>query len=176
MKRILMLCFAVLLLCQATVFAANTPHFIPKEELCIGGISLDCPLGYVKEVYGEPTEIIRREHKTNSGKIGTLHYITYKYSDTFVIQGVFSDRRPQGEDEARITFIYVDDNSLSTPSGFTVGMPYSKVAEMFGQERQITRQGHTMYAYTTDRGGFFELAFFVDNTNTITAIQVSSQE
>ncbi len=173
MKRIMMFCCAVLLLCQATAFAAN---FIPKEELCIGGISLDCTLGYVKEVYGEPTEIIRREHKTNSGKIGTLHYITYKYSDTFVIQGVFSDRRPQGEDDARITFIYIEDSSLSTPSGFTVGMPYSAVAEMFGEERKITRQGRSIYSYSTDRGGFYRLDFYVDNADTITAIQVWSQE
>ena len=176
MKRILMICFAVLMLCQAKAFAAADPHFIPKEELSIGGISLECTLGYVKEIYGEPTEVVRREHKTNSGKIGTLTYITYKYSDTFVIQGVISDRKPQGEDEARILFIYIDDNSLSTPSGFTVGMPYSAVAEMFGEKRKITRQGRNIYSYSTDRGGFFRLDFYVDDTETIKAIQVWSQE
>ena len=55
-------------------------------------------------------------------------------------------------------------------------MPYSKVAEMFGRERQITRQGRTIYSYSTDRGGFFSLDFYVDDTEIIKAIQVWSQE
>ncbi len=175
MKRILMICFAVLMLCQATTFAAPTSHFIPKEELSIGGISLECTLGYVKKIYGEPTEVIRTEHKTNSGKIGTIYYIQYNYSDTFFVTGTLSDRKPQEEDDARIITIFIKDNSLSTPSGFKVGMPYSAVAEMFGKERKITRQGITFYGYAPDRGGWNNINFHVDDKDIITAITVYSQ-
>lgn len=172
MKRILMLCFAVLLLCQATAFASN---YIPKEELCIGGISLDCTLGYVKEIYGEPKEVTWKETGKAGSKMGISYYITYKYSDAFVVDGKLSERQSGGEDEARIVAISIKDNSLSTPSGFTVGMPYAVVAEMFGERPKVTRQGMTFHKYAPDISGIRGINFHVDDAETITAITVYSQ-
>ncbi len=175
MKRLLMICFAVLMLCQATAFAANTPHFIPKEELCIGGISLDCTLGYVKEIYGEPKEVTWKEKGKAGSKMGIVYYIMYKYSDTFIVEGKLSEQDSQGENGARIVSIYIQDNSLSTPSGITVGMPYSAVVDMFGERHQMTYNGRVWYPYAQDRAGIRLINFYVDDTNTITAINVYSQ-
>ncbi len=172
MKKILMICFAVLVLCQATVFAAD---FIPKEELCIGGINLDCTLGYVKEIYGEPKEVIREERGKAGTKVGIIYYITYKYSDAFFVTGKLSERESQGEDGARIVSILIKDNSLATPSGFTVGMPYSAVVEMFGERHKTTYKDVSFYSYSPDRGGNRIISFYVNDAETITEINVYSQ-
>ncbi len=168
----LMLCFSILLLWQATAFA----HFIPKEELRIGGIGLDCTLGYVKEIYGEPKEVVRKETGKAGTKTGIIYYISYKYSDTFVVQGKLSERDSRGEEGARVVTIFIEDNSLCTPSGFTVGMPYAAVAEMFGEQPKITRQGITFHGYSPDRSGWSTINFHVDDAGTITAITLYSQD
>lgn len=172
MKRLLMICFAVLLLCQATVFAAP---IIPKEELAIGGISLDCTLGYVKEIYGEPKEVTWKEKGKAGSKMGITYYITYKYSDTFNVTGKKSERDSREENELRVNSIFIRDNSLSTPSGLTVGMPYTTVVEMFGEGEKLTYQGKTWYSYSPNKGGIILLQFMVNDEGIITEIGVYSQ-
>lgn len=173
MKRILLFCYLVLILCQATAFAKEV--IIPKEELCIGGVNLDCTLGYVKEIYGEPKEVIRKEEGRSGTKMGRTCYITYVYSDTFKVTGKKGEREPGGEDDARVVAVFIKDNSLSTPSGFTVGMPYAAVAEMFGKGWKHTRQGITWYGYASDMSGIRAINFHVDDAETVTAITVYSQ-
>ena len=172
MKRILMICFAVLLFCQATAFAAN---FIPKEELCIGGINLDCTLGYVKEIYGEPKEVIWEETGKSGSKMGIIYYITYKYSDAFFVTGKLSERESHGEDDTRIVSICIKDNSLATPSGIAVGMPYATVAKLFGERHKTTYKDASFYEYQQDRAGIRMIHFYVDDAEIITEISVFSQ-
>ena len=172
MKKILMVCFAVLMLCQATAFAAR---LIPKEEMYVGGIGLDCTLGYVKEIYGEPKEVIRTESGKAGSKMGITYYITYKYSDTFNVTGKRNERDSREENELRVNSVFIRDNSLATPSGLTVGMPYAAVVEMFGEGEKLTYQGKTWYSYSPNQGGIKLLQFMVNDEGTITEIGVYSQ-
>lgn len=172
MKKILLLCFAVLLLCQATAFA----HTMPKEEMYIGGVGFGCTLGYVKDIYGEPQEIIWKETGKSGTKMGITYYVTYKYSDAFKVIGRKHERDSSPEDEITVVSVILKDNSLSTPSGFTVGMPYAAIVEIFGEGQKYTHQGRTWYDYSGTRYlGALVMEVFVDSSDTITEIKVCSQ-
>ncbi len=163
MKRLLMICFAVLLLCQATAFAQN----MPREELYIGGVGVGCTLGYVKEIYGEPKEV-----QKETGQRGAI-IVKYVYSDAFKVIGRTNERNPQAEEEITVVSAILNDNSLSTPSGFTVGMPYATVAQMFGEGHKHTYKGRTWYDYSGTRAlGGLVMEFFVDSSEIITEIKV----
>ncbi len=191
MKRILMFCCAVLLLCQTTAFAAN---YIPKEELCIGGIEIGCTFGYVKSIYGEPPEKYYEDDKKSASRKDNLRLIyyyspnhlhdgrsrdiIYKYSPTLIVHGEVGRNKKDSmpDDDVHALGIGLGDNSLSTPSGFTVGIPYSNVVERFGQGHKVVSDGQTFYMYLGQRAdGKFAggvMNFYVDNNNIITRITI----
>lgn len=161
MKRILMICFAVLFLCQATAFA----HTMTDEEMCIGGISLGCAMSYVESIYGMPQNkqwIEEREARR------IIKYVIYKYSPTFQVIGR-AKKNDDAEQDMFVDDVSISDNSLSTSSGITVGMPYSTVVETFGEGRKWSvPDGKTAYSY---RGhGHGTIDFRVNSDGIITDI------
>ena len=169
MKRIWMICFAVLLLCQATVFAK---HNIPEEEFCIGGITPGCTFEYVKNIYGEPN---KKDWQEDWSHAKTPHYyLTYDYAPSLLVTGLPREKSLHGELETTVQFITLKDNSLSTPSGLTVGMSYQIVVDMFGEGVKRTYKGNTWYSYGMGRSAFAML-FFVDGNGIITKIRIENE-
>lgn len=169
MKRILMFCCAMLLLCQTVAFARQ----IPREEIYIGGLSTDCTMGYVQSVYGAPQKKEWQEDRRHPRTV--VYYVTYEYSPTFRVIG--RTTKGQGYEEeldARVYFVITEDDSLSTPSGITVGMPYKTVAEMFGEAKKHTpSSGDAFYQYSF-KG--LDINFAVNNEEIITKIYLSPQD
>lgn len=172
MKRILMLCCAVLLLFQTVAFAKSGPvkQTIPEEEMYIGGIGLQATLGYVKSIYGEPAE-----KKGENDPYNLLNYnIIFNYSPSFTVYGITGRRQKnrQEENDVRVWGIVIKDNSLTTPSGLTVGMPYKAVVDLFGEvPAKRTAKGDTYYEYGIYyQGGDTTLNFHVDEVGNITMI------
>lgn len=163
MKRILMICFTVLLLCQVTVFAQK----MPDEEMCIGGMTLGCTIEYVKNIYGEPSE----RKWTEDWRYAKInhYYVTYDYTPSFSVTGLPMGKSDEEEYAAKVAYITLKDNSLSTPSGITVGLPYQSVVSMFGEGQKRVHQGKTWYEY---RAGFgsSEMQIHVDDKGIITKI------
>ena len=169
MKKIMMICFAVLMLCQATAFARQ----LPQEELYLGGLHVGYPMGYVKSLYGEPSQKRWQEDRRHPRTV--VYYITYEYSPTFKVIGrTTKGQSYEDEQDARIYSIIVKDDSVSTPSGITVGMPYKVVAEMFGESKKRTfPSGQDFYMHSF-RG--LDIYFEVDASEIITLIHMSPQD
>ncbi len=169
MKRILMLCCVVLLLCQTVTFARQ----IPREEIYIGGLSAGCSMGYVQSVYGAPQKKEWQEDRRHPRTV--VYYVTYEYSPTFRVIG--RTTKGQGYEEeldARVYFVITEDDSLSTPSGIIVGMPYKTVAEMFGEAKKLVPpSGNAFYQYSF-KG--LDMYFGVNNEDIITKIYLSPQD
>lgn len=158
MKRMILVLGLVLLLCQSLVFA----HWMPREEMYVGGIGAGCTLGYVKSVYGEPKE---KKWFHSDGVRG----VTYIYSDAFSVIGRTGGNDPREEDDLLVVSFSLKDNSLATPSGLTVGMPYETVAGMFGRVEKSTFYGRISYSYAVPKSPV-ELTFYVDDKDIITEI------
>lgn len=169
MKKILMLCFAVLLLFQTMASARQ----IPREEIYIGGLSTGCSMGYVQSVYGAPQKKEWREDRRHPRTV--VYYVTYEYSPAFRVIG--RTTKGQGYEEeldARVYFVIIEDDSLSTPSGITVGMPYKAVAEMFGEsQKRVPTSNDAFYQYSF-KG--LDMYFAVNNDEIITKIYLSPQD
>ncbi len=161
MKRIFILMTGLLFAFQAIAFA----HTMPREEMYVGGIGSGCSLGYVKSVYGEP------KGKNWFDSYG-VKGVTYVYSAAFHVTGWTSSKNPSAEDDILVAGFTLKDNSLSTPSGITVGMPYQKVVEKFGEVKKYTYNGKNFYAYVTQNtdGPAVQISFYVDEKGTITEI------
>ena len=192
MKRILMICFAVLMLCQATTFANLPP--IPTTEMSIGGIEIGCTFGYVKSIYGEPSEKYYEDDKRSPSRKNNLRLIyyyspnhlhdgrsrdiIYKYSPTLIVHGEVgrNEKDSTPDDDVRVWGVSLGDNSLSTPSGLTAGIPYSTVVEAFGQGKKVVSEGQTFYMYVGQKpDGKFSwnvMNFYVDSKNIITRIAI----
>lgn len=176
MKRILLLCFVVLLLCQTVAFAKSEPikQTIPKEEMYIGGIGLHATLGYVKSIYGEPAE-----KKGENDQYNLLNYnIFLNYSPNFIVYGVTGRRQKnrKEEDDVRVWGVVIKDNSLTTPSGIAVGMPYKAVVDLFGETpEKRTAKGGVYHEYGIYyQGGESTMSFHVDEVGIITMISLHS--
>ena len=165
MKKVWMICVAVWLFCQATVFA----HNMPTEEFCIGGITPGCTLEYVTGIYGEPNE---RKWKEDWRYAKIPHYyVTYDYSPTLSVTGLPKGKSLEEELEATAEYITLKDNSLSTPSGITVGISYQTVVSKFGEGRKHSYQGNTWYTYGMGRSAY-EMQLYVDGKGKITKIHI----
>ncbi len=167
MKRILMICFAVLMLCQATAFAK---HNMPEEEFCIGGLTPGCTFEYVKSIYGEPS---KKDWKLVNHPRAVDYYLYYDYDSTLFVRGISVGNSAEAELNATVMDIVLTDNSLSTSSGITVGMPYQAVVAMFGEGFKRTHNGKTRYGYGKGNGrGAYSMGFDVDNAGIITQIGI----
>lgn len=160
MKRLLMICFAVLLLCQATVFA----HEMPDDEMYLGGITAGVTLGYVKNIFGIPQQKIPSESPQ-------YRFMVYTYPPSVVVHAETLKDNPSSEEEMIVSSINVKDNSLTTPSGITVGTPYDSIKTMFGEcSREFQSRNKMVYFY---QGNGKHIAFVVDKNGIISAITVS---
>ncbi len=172
MKRIMMLCCAVLLLFQTTAFTKGRGMSnLPPEEMCIGGIARGCPMGYVKTILGEPQEIISEDDKYDK----LAHNIIYKYPNGLIVWGVLGRRREtRSEDETPVWGVTLKNSDYTTPSGFTVGMPYKVVDELYGGvSPQPNKDGQQVYAYINIMDS---MRFYVNNEGIITMISFDHQQ
>ncbi len=169
MKRFLMICCAVLLLCQTTSLARQ----LPKEEISIGGLTIGCTMGYVESLYGAPPQKKWQEDRRHPRTV--VYYITYEYSPTFKVIGrTTKGQSYEDEQDAKIYSIIVKDDSVSTPSGITVGMPYKVVAEMFGESQKRTFPNGQDFHMHSFRG--LDIYFEVNSEDIITEIHMSPQD
>lgn len=163
MKRILMLCCAVLLFCQTVAFA----HEMPDEEMYIGGITVGDTLGYAKLIMGAPEQIIRQKYTEKRD-------VEYLYShEKLLVRGEMEWEKKVEEDDLIIWNISIHDNQWTTPSGMTTGMPYAEVVALFGESSKVHRtMKHEMHLY---KGQKRNMSFFVDSqTGLISSIGVIS--
>ena len=158
MKRIVICCCFVWMLFQSVAIA----HNMPEEEMAIGGVGYGCTLGYVKSIYGEPQE---KKWIRN----GELKYI---YSSSFVVIGWRYYPYDQEEDNMAVGGVILSDNSLATPSGFTVGMPYQSVVNAFGEGIDYNKNG--VYHYHPKRKRAYSFCFKVNGQGLITEISIQS--
>ncbi len=160
MKRILMLCCAVLLLGQTMAFA----HEMPDEEMRLGGIAAGDTLGYVKMIFGDPSS-------KNGFDSTDYHMMLYMYSPTFMVEGLTPKTNPLSEQEMCVCNIILKDNSLMTPSGISVGTAYENVFAMFGKSSRESHIRGTNSYYYNGNGKY--IAFIVDDKGIITSIVVA---
>ena len=153
MKRILMLGCIVLLLCQTVAFA----HEMPDEEMYISGITVGDTLGYAKMIFGNP-EQVQRQPYTEKRDIGYLYL-----SDGLQIRGETEWRNTIDEDDLIIWNVFANNEKWETPSGIRVGMPYTKVVELFGEGR-LMYHSHRNKPYEY-KGQSKTLSIFVDPQN-----------
>lgn len=158
LRRIILVLGLLILLCQGIVFA----HWMPREEMYVGGVGAGCTLGYVKSVYGEPKE---KRWFNSDGVRG----VTYKYSEMFSITGRTGNQDSRAEEDLLVVGFSLKDNSLATPSGLTVGIPYETVVGMFGRVEKSTFGGRTSYSYAAPKSPI-EMTFYVDSKGIITEI------
>lgn len=158
MKRTLLVLSVLLLLCQSAALA----HWMPREEMYVGGVGAGCTLGYVTSVYGEPKG--KRWFNTDG-----VRGVTYIYSETFSITGRTGRDDPRQEAELVVVGFSLKDNSLATPNGLTVGIPYATVSGMFGSVDKHTYDGRTFYSYDAPNSAV-EMTFYVDARGIITEI------
>lgn len=176
MKRIISLCCIALLLCQATALAIDREAYKKlekeiREEMRIGGIGIGFPLGYVKSLYGEPSQI-----KWTDSIYGQAVHVGYIYSPNFIVGGKTRKDNPEQEDSIVIDTILLKDNFMTTPSGFTVGMPYSAVVEIYGESihKTPTREPG-IYSYLHGYKAYC-MNFLVNSEGIITAINMYIDE
>jgi len=106
-------------------------HSMTSAEFVLGGIGFNCTMGYVQEIYGEPTS---KEFFRGDG----VRTVKYMYGDNFKIVGL-EDIRYKGEEEnMHVHTVVSRAGNLSTPSGIAVGMKYSEVVGLFGLGKGIT--------------------------------------
>ena len=158
LRKIILIIGLAVLLGQSVAFA----HWMPREEMYVGGVGAGCTLGYVKSVYGEPKE---KWWFNSDGVRG----VTYKYSDTFSVTGRTGNQDSRAEDDLMVVGFSLKDSSLATPSGLTVGIPYETVAGMFGRVEKSTIRGRISYSYPAPKSPI-EITFYVDGKGIITEI------
>ena len=140
---------------------------MPREEMYVGGVGHGCTLGYVKKIYGEPLE-----RKIFDGV--DIHGSTWIYSKYFSVTGRTSQEAIAEEDLPVVGFS-LKNNSLSTPSGLTVGMNYNEVVKLFGRGELYEYDGRRGYFYVPAYSGEpMTLTFYVDDAGTITEIELGT--
>lgn len=148
-------------------------HWLPKSELFVGGVGPGCTLEYVASVYGQPKE---KRWFNSDGVRG----VTYIYSPYFSITGRTSSRDPRPESELIVVGYTLKNNSLSTQSGLTVGIPYETVAGMYGTVKKeydsYSNKFYYSYDWDDEKRHYFQpvMCFFVDKNNIITEIYVGT--
>ena len=153
LKRIVLLVFTMLsILFSATCFA----HTMPESEMFLRGIGPKTTLAQVKTVYGEPAS--KDEFKGEGVRV-----VTYVYSPLFKVFG-----RTYAEDTM------VKDKNITTPSGFSVGMPYQAVVKKFGPgEKFKNYNGRIGYIYGFNND-VKTLTFYVDKEDKISEINLGT--
>ena len=133
---------------------------IPESELNIGGIVPGQNIDYVEQVYNKP------------GKIDDQGFFkTYNYNDKFVVKAKMNKG-------FKVMSVGIYEKGLSTPNGFTVGMPYANVVKKFGKVNPVKfkaegveakLKGCTDYTYYS---GNKQIVFLVDKKDVVQGIRV----
>lgn len=87
------------------------------DNAAIGGITVGSKIDYVRSIYGEPTEIFKRDDNS----------ITWFYGDSFQIQFV---------NQIATTVVSSAPNGLTTPNEVSVGMKEKVLRSKFGRPSQ----------------------------------------
>ena len=158
MKRIAAVCCALFLLCQSPANA----HWIPKDEMKAGGIGAGNTLAEVEKTFGKPTKIKRIDE-------GWVRVVIYEYSPDFQVTArvMSEDKRP--EKNMPVVGFRLRNDAFATPSGITVGMPYSVVEGKFGAVERSTDEPRASYSYPA-KNSAVEITFYVDDSDVITEI------
>lgn len=165
MKKIFLL--AAILFCM-TNFSVASANSMPLEEMSVGGVGYDCTLAYVKKIYGEPAD---KKIFTGDG----VRIVTWFYSENFSVTARTSEDDMTPEENLHVVAFSLKDNSLSTPSGLTVGMSYNEVVKLWGRGELYVDDGRRSYFYVPAYGYLpVTLTFYVDNAATITEIQLGT--
>ena len=137
---------------------------IPMSELNIGGINPGQNIDYVEKIYGRP------------GKIDDQGFFKiYNYNDKFVVKAKMNKG-------FKVTSVAIYEKGLTTPSGFTVGMPYADVVKKFrsvngikfkGEGVKSKLKGCTDYTYFCEDK---QMVFIVDKKGVIQAIRVEDYD
>ena len=162
MRKIFLLATFLLLTINFTAAQAQT---MPIKEMRVGGIGYGCLLEDVKEICGEPLkrETVMRER---------IHRVTWIYSPNFSVTAqTFVSRDLTPDEDMPVVGFSLKDNSLSTPSGITVGMSYNEVVKLWGRGEPCDFDGRRGFYYTPSNSQKpVTLTFYVDDAYIITAI------
>ncbi len=159
--------FIALILLSVLSCATALANSMPREEMTVGGIGYGITLGNVKAIYGEPLE--RRIFDGIDA-----HGSTWIYSPNFSVTGRTSGSW-QAEEDLTVVAFTLKDNSLSTPSGLTVGMNYQEVVKLWGRGELYDFNGRRGYFYVPSNSDVpLTLTFYVDAESTITEIELGT--
>ncbi|MDO5297543.1 MAG: hypothetical protein Q4F00_13115 [bacterium] len=163
MKRIATFCCALGLMCTGLAQA----HWMPKEEMKVGGIGAGSTLAEVEKTFGKPQKIKRLDE-------GWIRVVIYEYSPDFQVTARVPSEEKCSEKNMPVVGFRLRNNSLATPSGITVGMPYSVVEGKFGAVERSTDEPRASYSYQA-KNSAVEMTFYVDDHNVITEIYEGSE-
>ena len=151
-----------------TSFAQASANSMPVSEMYVGGVGYGTSLGYVKEIYGEPVD---KRTFTGDG----VRIVAWIYSEYFSVTARTGADDFSPEEDLPVVSFTLKNNSLSTPSGLTVGMNYNEVVKMWGRGEYFESEGGRSYFYVpADSQIPMTLTFYVDADATITEIQLGT--
>jgi hypothetical protein len=165
---------SILLTCCLTLTLALPvwAHTMPVSEIDLNGISPKATLSFVRQIYGEPSA---KESFTK----GDVRSIKYHYGPLLEITGSTTLEANLPEDELVVAGFRCKANSFSTPRGFRVDQPISKVISLFGEGERFNSKNTSgqeeisyLYMFPGDRGDI--LIFYTDSAGFITEIAYRS--
>ena len=133
---------------------------INAKELSIDGICPGQTMDYVVKIHGKPSHIEKQDS-----------FLFYYYNDSFIVMG-------RSDDGNKVISVAIYEKGLKTPSGFTVGMPFTEVVEKYGKVRPVKFKGEGIesdlqdckdYTYICENQ---QIVFIVDKEGVIRAIRV----
>ena len=164
MKRIVVLLLTMLsILFSATCFA----HTMSESEMFLRGIGPKTTLAQIKTVYGEPAG--KDEFKGEGVRV-----VTYVYGPLFKVFARTYAEDTSPDEKLTVVGYMVKDKNITTPSGFSVGMPYQAVVKKFGPGEKFTDyDGRTGYIYSFNNV-VKTLTFYVDKEEKISEINLGT--
>ena len=124
-------------------------------------------LAQVKTVYGEPAS--KDEFKGEGVRV-----VTYVYSPLFKVFGRTYAEDTSPDEKLTVVGYMVKDKNITTPSGFSVGMPYQAVVKKFGPgEKFKNYNGRIGYIYGFNND-VKTLTFYVDKEDKISEINLGT--
>ena len=133
---------------------------INAKELDIDGICPGQTMEYVVKIYGKPSHIEKQDP-----------FLIYNYNDSFIVVG-------EPDNGNKVFSVAIYEEGLKTPSGFTVGTPFTEVVEKYGKVRSIkiknkdSEGGSEKLKDYTYFCGDQQMVFIVDKEGVIRSIRV----
>jgi hypothetical protein len=165
----MVLCLLVLLPGQCLAGPVQRVASVPYSELNIGGIIPSSTLQYVEQVYGTPTKVSTEPYRNG------YYYKIYDYGNGLF--GAIAITKGTGSNNY-VWGVYCKESNLATPSGFRVGMPFSKVAAKYSAPQPVKNRRDSRlldYEYFIYHG-MGSMIFTVDQKGLITRISFFTGE